>query len=207
MTVEHQSIPNTVTTTRPTSRTCRAAPTSCSSRRSRPRPPRRSRPARRAGQEGEGVRRRRFGRRRRVQGAGNYLSSFGPTSAASRLTSRSSRAGRRTTPRRTRLLRPVVLRRDPGLLKAIKLACTAGHGTIPKRSAVITDMKKVTVQNWINGGRSSSPRSTPRIRRTRSSTSCRSSPTARTSRHRLNLGDARGRSAVTAGPPPPSEHD
>jgi branched-chain amino acid transport system substrate-binding protein len=38
------------------------------------------------------------------------------------------------------------------LLKAIKLACDAGHGTIPKRSAVITDMKKVTVPNWILGG-------------------------------------------------------
>ena len=39
------------------------------------------------------------------------------------------------------------------LLKAIKLACTAGHGTIKNRSAVITDMRKVTVQsNWILGG-------------------------------------------------------
>ena len=38
------------------------------------------------------------------------------------------------------------------LLKAIKLACTAGKGTIKNRSAVITDMKKVTIQNWINGG-------------------------------------------------------
>jgi branched-chain amino acid transport system substrate-binding protein len=38
------------------------------------------------------------------------------------------------------------------LLTAIKKACTAGHGTIAKRSAVITDMKKVTVPNWILGG-------------------------------------------------------
>jgi branched-chain amino acid transport system substrate-binding protein len=38
------------------------------------------------------------------------------------------------------------------LLSAIKLACTAGHGTIPKRSAVATDMKKVTIPNFILGG-------------------------------------------------------
>ncbi|MEO9176223.1 MAG: branched-chain amino acid ABC transporter substrate-binding protein [Gaiellales bacterium] len=38
------------------------------------------------------------------------------------------------------------------LLKAIKLACTAGHGTIPKRSAVATDVKKVTIPNFILGG-------------------------------------------------------
>ena len=39
------------------------------------------------------------------------------------------------------------------LLKAIKLACTAGKGTIKNRSAVITDMRKVTVSsNWILGG-------------------------------------------------------
>ncbi len=38
------------------------------------------------------------------------------------------------------------------LLKAIKLACTAGHGTIKNRSAVITDMRKVTIPNFILGG-------------------------------------------------------
>jgi branched-chain amino acid transport system substrate-binding protein len=38
------------------------------------------------------------------------------------------------------------------LLSAIKLACTAGHGTIPKRSAVATDMKKVSIPNFILGG-------------------------------------------------------
>jgi branched-chain amino acid transport system substrate-binding protein len=38
------------------------------------------------------------------------------------------------------------------LLKAIKLACTAGKGSIKNRSAVITDMKKVSVQNFILGG-------------------------------------------------------
>jgi branched-chain amino acid transport system substrate-binding protein len=38
------------------------------------------------------------------------------------------------------------------LLKAIKAACTAGKGTIKNRSAVITDMKKVTVPNFILGG-------------------------------------------------------
>ncbi len=39
------------------------------------------------------------------------------------------------------------------LLKAIKLACTAGKGTIKNRSAVITDMRKVSVtSNWILGG-------------------------------------------------------
>jgi branched-chain amino acid transport system substrate-binding protein len=38
------------------------------------------------------------------------------------------------------------------LLKAIKLACTAGKGSIKNRSAVITDMKKVSVPNFILGG-------------------------------------------------------
>jgi branched-chain amino acid transport system substrate-binding protein len=38
------------------------------------------------------------------------------------------------------------------LLTAIKLACTAGHGSIPKRSAVATDMKKVSIPNFILGG-------------------------------------------------------
>jgi branched-chain amino acid transport system substrate-binding protein len=38
------------------------------------------------------------------------------------------------------------------LLSAIKLACTAGHGTIAKRSAVATDMKKVSIPNFILGG-------------------------------------------------------
>ncbi len=38
------------------------------------------------------------------------------------------------------------------ILKAIKAACTAGHGTIKKRSAVITDARKVVITNWILGG-------------------------------------------------------
>jgi branched-chain amino acid transport system substrate-binding protein len=37
-------------------------------------------------------------------------------------------------------------------LKAIKMACAAGHGTIKKRGAVVTDTRKVTIQNWILGG-------------------------------------------------------
>jgi branched-chain amino acid transport system substrate-binding protein len=38
------------------------------------------------------------------------------------------------------------------LLTAIKAACTAGKGTIKKRSAVATDMKKVKIANFILGG-------------------------------------------------------
>jgi branched-chain amino acid transport system substrate-binding protein len=38
------------------------------------------------------------------------------------------------------------------MLKAIKAACTAGKGSIPKRSAVVTDIRKVTIPNWILGG-------------------------------------------------------
>jgi ABC-type branched-subunit amino acid transport system substrate-binding protein len=38
------------------------------------------------------------------------------------------------------------------LLKAIKAACTAGHGTIAKRSAIVNDVRKVQIQNWILGG-------------------------------------------------------
>ena len=40
------------------------------------------------------------------------------------------------------------------ILAAIKKACTAGKGSIPKRSAVITDMKKVAItKGWILGGK------------------------------------------------------
>jgi branched-chain amino acid transport system substrate-binding protein len=40
------------------------------------------------------------------------------------------------------------------ILAAIKKACTAGKGSIPKRAAVITDMKKVTItKGWILGGK------------------------------------------------------
>jgi branched-chain amino acid transport system substrate-binding protein len=38
------------------------------------------------------------------------------------------------------------------LLTALKKACTAGHGTLAKRSAVATDMKKVVIPNFILGG-------------------------------------------------------
>jgi branched-chain amino acid transport system substrate-binding protein len=38
------------------------------------------------------------------------------------------------------------------LLTAIKKACTAGKGTIKNRSAVITDMRKVSIPNFILGG-------------------------------------------------------
>ena len=38
------------------------------------------------------------------------------------------------------------------LLTAIKAACTAGHGSIATRSAVVAAVRKVTVQNWILGG-------------------------------------------------------
>jgi branched-chain amino acid transport system substrate-binding protein len=40
------------------------------------------------------------------------------------------------------------------ILAAVKKACTAGKGSIPKRAAVITDMKKVTItKGWILGGK------------------------------------------------------
>jgi branched-chain amino acid transport system substrate-binding protein len=40
------------------------------------------------------------------------------------------------------------------ILAAVKKACTAGKGSIPKRSAVITDMKKVSINTgWILGGK------------------------------------------------------
>jgi branched-chain amino acid transport system substrate-binding protein len=40
------------------------------------------------------------------------------------------------------------------ILTAIKKACTAGKGSIPKRSAVINDMKKVAINTgWILGGK------------------------------------------------------
>ena len=38
------------------------------------------------------------------------------------------------------------------LLNAIKLACNAGHGTIPNRRAIVRQVKKVRVKNWILGG-------------------------------------------------------
>jgi branched-chain amino acid transport system substrate-binding protein len=40
------------------------------------------------------------------------------------------------------------------ILAAVKKACTAGKGSIPKRAAVITDMKKVSINTgWILGGK------------------------------------------------------
>jgi branched-chain amino acid transport system substrate-binding protein len=38
------------------------------------------------------------------------------------------------------------------LLTAIKNACAAGHGTLKNRSAVLRQVKHVTIKNWILGG-------------------------------------------------------
>ena len=38
------------------------------------------------------------------------------------------------------------------LLNAIKLACTAGHGTLNQRRDVFLHVKRVHVKNWILGG-------------------------------------------------------
>jgi branched-chain amino acid transport system substrate-binding protein len=38
------------------------------------------------------------------------------------------------------------------LLRAVKLACNANHGSLPNRRAVVQNVKKVTVKNWILGG-------------------------------------------------------
>ena len=38
------------------------------------------------------------------------------------------------------------------MLKAIKIACTHGHGTIAKRGAIVKDVRGVKIQNWILGG-------------------------------------------------------
>ena len=38
------------------------------------------------------------------------------------------------------------------LLRAVKLACNANHGSLPSRRAVVQNVKKVTVKNWILGG-------------------------------------------------------
>ena len=38
------------------------------------------------------------------------------------------------------------------LLRAIKLACNANHGSLPSRRAVVQNVKKVSVKNWILGG-------------------------------------------------------
>jgi branched-chain amino acid transport system substrate-binding protein len=39
------------------------------------------------------------------------------------------------------------------LLRAVKLACNANHGSLPNRRAVVQNVKKVTVNNWILGGK------------------------------------------------------
>jgi branched-chain amino acid transport system substrate-binding protein len=39
------------------------------------------------------------------------------------------------------------------LLRAIKLACNANHGSLPNRRAVVRHVKQVTVNNWILGGK------------------------------------------------------
>jgi branched-chain amino acid transport system substrate-binding protein len=38
------------------------------------------------------------------------------------------------------------------LLRAVKLACNANHGSLPTRRAVVQNVKKVTIKNWILGG-------------------------------------------------------
>jgi branched-chain amino acid transport system substrate-binding protein len=38
------------------------------------------------------------------------------------------------------------------LLRAVKLACNAGHGTLPDRRAVVRNVKRVRINNWILGG-------------------------------------------------------
>jgi branched-chain amino acid transport system substrate-binding protein len=38
------------------------------------------------------------------------------------------------------------------LLNAVKLACNAGHGTLPNRRAIVRQVKKVRIKNWILGG-------------------------------------------------------
>jgi branched-chain amino acid transport system substrate-binding protein len=38
------------------------------------------------------------------------------------------------------------------LLRAVKLACNANHGSLPSRRAVVQNVKKVSVKNWILGG-------------------------------------------------------
>ena len=85
--------------------------------------------------------------------AGNYLSNFGPDISGIPADKAIIAGWQKDNPKSTLgSFGPSSYGATQILLKAIKLACTAGHGTIPKRSAVITDMRKVTVQNWINGG-------------------------------------------------------
>ena len=113
-------------------------------------------PARRAGQEGEGLRRRRLERPRRLQGGRLATSRTSRRrSTRSRPTSPSSPPGRRPTPASPSAPsgpRPTAPCRSSS--PPIKKACTAGKGSIPKRSAVITDMKKVTItKGWILGGK------------------------------------------------------
>jgi branched-chain amino acid transport system substrate-binding protein len=38
------------------------------------------------------------------------------------------------------------------MLNAIKLACNAGHGSLPDRRAVVRNVKRVRIANWILGG-------------------------------------------------------
>ena len=84
---------------------------------------------------------------------GNYLSSFGPDISGIAADKAIIAGWKKDNPKATLgSFGPSSYGATQVLLKAIKLACTAGHGTIPKRSAVVTDMRKVTVQNWINGG-------------------------------------------------------
>jgi branched-chain amino acid transport system substrate-binding protein len=84
---------------------------------------------------------------------GNYLSNFGPDISTIPADKAIIAGWKKDNPKATLgSFGPSSYGATQVLLKAIKLACTAGHGTIKNRSAVITDMKKVTIQNWINGG-------------------------------------------------------
>jgi branched-chain amino acid transport system substrate-binding protein len=84
---------------------------------------------------------------------GNYLSSFGPDISGIAQDKAILAGWKKDNPKATLgSFGPSSYGATQVLLKAIKLACTGGHGTIAKRSAVVTDMKKVTVDKWINGG-------------------------------------------------------
>jgi branched-chain amino acid transport system substrate-binding protein len=84
---------------------------------------------------------------------GNYLSNFGPDISGIAADKPLIAGWQKDNPKATLgSFGPSTYGATQVLLKAIKLACTAGKGTIAKRSAVVTDLRKVTVQNWINGG-------------------------------------------------------
>ena len=138
-------------TSRPTSRTCRATPTSCSSRRRSRATRRPSRAARGAGQEGQGLRRRRLERLGAVQGGRFVRVELRPdisAIAADKAIIAGWQKDNKGKPSAPSARRPTAPSRSSS--RRSRPPAPRASGTIAKRGAVIGQMKKVHDQQGLD---------------------------------------------------------